>query len=75
MPMKYLSIDKLNVRYLTGTGVDYPLIPRCYTLTHSDVSGKLYLTIARNYDKAQISSWYTRFMRDEVLGEWLDVKG
>jgi hypothetical protein len=75
MPMKYLSRDKLNVRYLPGTGGDYRLIPRCYTLTHSDSSGKLYLTIGRNYDKAQISGWYTRLMRDEVLGEWRDTKG
>jgi magnesium dechelatase len=44
---------------------------RRYTLTHSDTSGDLFLTIAAEFDLQQISGWYTRFMRDEVLGEWL----
>ena len=73
--MKYLAVENLNVRYLPGTGEGYPLTHRCYTLTHSDITGKLYLTIGLHYDKTQISSWYTRFMRDEVLGEWLEVQG
>ena len=50
-------------------------LPRCYTLTHSDRTGELYLTIARDYDREQVSGWYTRFMRDEVLGEWMQEKG
>jgi hypothetical protein len=39
-------------------------------LTHSDRTGDLYLTIGAEYDEAQISGWYTRLMRDEVLAEW-----
>ena len=50
-------------------------LPRRYTLTHSDVTGELFLTIARDYDKKQIGGWYTRFMRDEVLGEWMQDVG
>jgi hypothetical protein len=45
-------------------------LPRCYTLTHSDLTGDLFLTIAPTYDQGKISGWYTRLMRDEVLGEW-----
>ena len=44
---------------------------RRYTLTHSDATGDLFLTIGQDYDRKQISGWYTRLMRDEVLGEWL----
>lgn len=43
---------------------------RRYTLTHSDSTGDLYLTIADNFNIEQISGWYTRIMRDEVLAEW-----
>ena len=50
-------------------------LPRRYTLTHSDVTGELFLTIGRDYDWKQVSGWYTRFMRDEVLGEWLQEGG
>jgi hypothetical protein len=39
-------------------------------LTHSDQTGDLYLTVGAEYDQAQISGWYTRLMRDEVLAEW-----
>jgi hypothetical protein len=46
------------------------LLPRRYTLTHSDRTGDLYLTVGAEYDEAQISGWYTRLMRDEVLAEW-----
>jgi hypothetical protein len=30
------------------------------------------LTIGPEYDWKQISSWYTRLMRDEVLAEWCE---
>jgi hypothetical protein len=45
-------------------------MPRRYTLTHSDASGELFLTIGPDYDQRQIAGWYTRLMRDEVLAEW-----
>jgi hypothetical protein len=47
-------------------------MPRRYTLTHSDVTGDLFLTVGSEYDREQISGWYTRLMRDEVLAEWLE---
>ena len=50
-------------------------LPRKYTLTHSDRTGELFLTIAEDYDFEQISHWYTRFMRDEVFAEWIKNNG
>jgi hypothetical protein len=68
--MDHLKADKLQIRFLNGSTSDGPPYPRCYTLTHSDTTGELFLTIGPIYDHEQISSWYTRFMRDEVLAAW-----
>ena len=65
--MVRLKSEKLRVKILLN---ESHILPRRYTLTHSDNTGNLYLTIAPDYDKEQISGLYTRFMRDEVLGEW-----
>ncbi len=50
-------------------------LPRRYTLTHSDTTGDLFLTIGRDYDHKQISGIYTRLMRDEVLAELKNEQG
>ena len=63
--------SRLHVTFGADTARDTLSLPRRYTLTHSDVTGELFLTIARDYDRKQVSGWYTRFMRDEVLAEWL----
>jgi hypothetical protein len=55
---------------MAGTAPDGPLVPRAYTLTHSDRTGDMYLTVGDAYNQEQVSGWYTRFMRDEVLAEW-----
>ncbi len=70
--MKRLHPEKLHVCYLKGVGCDYPPVPRRYTLTHSDLTGDLYLSIGSDYNSRQISHWCTRLMRDEVLAEWED---
>ena len=70
--MADLNPKKLHVTYLPGVGPKTPVVPRRYTLTHSDFSGDLYLTIGPEYNLDQISGWHTRFMRDEVLAEWKD---
>jgi hypothetical protein len=67
--MERLNPDKLYVTFLTGTIVDNLVLPRRYTLTHSDRTGELSLSIGTEYNKKQISGLYTRFMRDEVLAE------
>ncbi len=65
-----LSRDKLHVVYLHGVDEHGPIHPRRYTLTHSDRTGELFLTIGPDYDRGQISGLYTRLMRDEVIAEW-----
>ena len=62
--------EKLHVVYKDSVDVKKLILPRKYTLTHSDSTGDLFLTIGSEYDYDQISSFYTRFMRDEVLAEW-----
>ena len=62
--------SRLHVTFEEGLEQAKLSLPRRYTLTHSDVTGELFLTISRDYNREQISGWYTRFMRDEVLAEW-----
>ncbi len=68
--MSRLRPHKLHVEFLDGTTRQGPVTPRCYTLTHSDLSGDLFLSIGPAYNQPQISGWHTRLMRDEVLAEW-----
>ncbi|MBN2258646.1 MAG: hypothetical protein JW704_12670 [Anaerolineaceae bacterium] len=70
--MSDLKPEKLHVTYQGKTSDKVLSLPRRYTLTHSDRTGDLYLTIGADYDLEQISGWYTRLMRDEALGEWLE---
>jgi Staygreen protein len=65
-----LDPRKLHVTFVPGTSAAGPVVPRAYTLTHSDSTGELFLTIGTTFDRRQISGWYTRLMRDEVLAEW-----
>ena len=67
--MKELNPKKLHVIFQKGTSAAELSLPRRYTLTHSDLSGELFLTIGSQYDRKQISGLYTRLMRDEVLAE------
>lgn len=69
-----MNPKKLNVTILPPTTPNSPLIPRCYTLTHSDRTGDLFLTIAHEFNKKQLKGWQTRIMRDEVLAEWLKTE-
>jgi len=70
--MRRLNPEKIHVRFINPTKANGPVYPRAYTLTHSDRTGKLYLTIGPDYDRKQIRGWYTRLIRDEVLANWTD---
>lgn len=70
--MSRLRPEKLYVRFTEGVDPEGPIVGRRYTLTHSDRTGDLFLTVGLAYDQRQISGWYTRLMRDEVLAEWLE---
>ena len=67
--MSELHPEKLHVTFHEGTNPSVLSLPRRYTLTHSDVTGDLFLSISTEYDRKQISGFYTRLMRDEVLAE------
>ncbi|UCH37930.1 MAG: staygreen family protein [Candidatus Bathyarchaeota archaeon] len=68
--MHRLNPEKLHTTFLPGTTPENPLTLRRYTLTHSDRTGELVLSVGEEYNLHQISGWYTRLMRDEVLAEW-----
>jgi len=73
--MTRLIPEKLHVKHLRDTTLDVLLLPRFYTLTHSDFSGDLFLSIGPHYDTKQVSGLYTRLMRDEVLAELKEDSG
>jgi len=67
--MERLHTEKLHVTFSGGSTPEDLVLPRRYTLTHSDRTGELFLSIDNQYNKKQISGLYTRLMRDEVLAE------
>ena len=73
--MRRLKPEKLHVTFQNDMTSVAPIFPRLYTLTHSDRTGDMFLTVGRKHDLEQIAGWYTRFMRDEVLAEWQDIHG
>jgi len=68
--MEHLNPEKLHVNFIGGVNADGPITPRAYTLTHSDSTGDLFLSIGPHNNLHQKSGLYTRLMRDEVLAEW-----
>jgi hypothetical protein len=68
--MGRLNPEKLHVSFSAGASPLEPLASRCYTLTHSDATGDLFLTVGLEFNRGQVSGLYTRFMRDEVLARW-----
>ena len=68
--MKRLNPDKLYVEFRTGVTTTEPVIGRKYTLTHSDITADLFLTIGLQFAYDKVNS-----MRDEVLLEWRMNRG
>jgi hypothetical protein len=68
--MERLNPDKLYVTYGVGVTTTEPILGRKYTLTHSDITAELFLTIGLEYAYDQINE-----MRDEVLAEWQTYEG
>lgn len=65
--MSKFNPEKLNVEYREGVTAVEPIIPRRYTLTHSDQTAELFLAIGPDFAYDRITD-----MRDEVLGEWVE---
>lgn len=66
--MKRLNPEKLTVTYKKGVTETEPLLWRHYTLTHSDITGELFLTIGLNFAYEEINK-----TRDEVLARWYKI--
>ena len=64
------EMGKIYVEFRSGVTPTEPIIGRKYTLTHSDATAELFLTIGIEYAYDQITS-----MRDEVLAEWRIYNG
>ncbi|WP_064093376.1 staygreen family protein [Rossellomorea aquimaris] len=69
--MSEFNPDKLSVTYLPPASIFNPIDHRKYTLTHSDSTGELFLSIGCQYELENINL----NMRDEVLGEWRREQG
>lgn len=65
--MSNFNPDKLSVEFRKGVTATEPIIPRRYTLTHSDITAELFLTIGLTYAYDKVDN----NMRDEVLGQWI----
>lgn len=69
--MRPFQPDKLAVTYLPPATPFSPIDSRKYTLTHSDDTGKMVLSIGYRYDQASINPR----IRDEVMAEWIPRLG
>ncbi|PLT32476.1 staygreen family protein [Bacillus sp. V5-8f] len=64
--MSTFNPENLTVTVIPPATPNMPVEGRRYTLTHSDTTGELFLSIGNQYDCEKIDER----MRDEVLAEW-----
>ncbi|MGA4516847.1 staygreen family protein [Solibacillus silvestris] len=64
--MNKFNPERLSVEYRDGVTSTDPVISRHHTLTHSDDTGELFLTIGTQFAWDKVNN----DMRDEVIGEW-----
>ncbi|MGE5703691.1 MAG: staygreen family protein [Clostridia bacterium] len=64
--MSVFDPNKLTINLIPPATSSHPLNGRKYTLTHSDITAKLFLDIGYVYNDKSINPK----MRDEVLAEW-----
>lgn len=69
--MNLFHPEKLSITMVPPTTNSHPLETRKYTLTHSDKTGQLFLTISHYFDLSAIDMK----LRDEVLAEWYREDG
>ena len=67
--MSKFNPDKLHVEFREGATYTEPITYRRYTLTHSDETADMFLTIGLRFANDKVTS-----MRDEVLGEWMMMR-
>jgi L-rhamnose mutarotase len=66
-----LEPEKLAVSFIPPASIFNPMDGRKYTLTHSDTTEELFLSVGCVYDFSKVNA----MMRDEVLAEWVRVMG
>ena len=64
--MSKFNPERLTVEFRDGVTATKPVIPRNHTLTHSDFTGELFLTIGIQFAWDKVNP----DMRDEVIGLW-----
>jgi hypothetical protein len=64
--MSTFNPQKLSVNIIPPATEVQPIVWRKYTLTHSDTTGQLFLSVGLVYDIEAID----QEMRDEVIAEW-----
>ncbi|NHM32458.1 staygreen family protein [Neobacillus terrae] len=69
--MSLFDPSKLSVKFLAPATPFRPIDGRKYTLTHSDQTGELFLSIGNEYDNPSINKYF----RDEVIAEWQPQMG
>ncbi|MEW8972212.1 MAG: staygreen family protein, partial [Mesobacillus sp.] len=69
--MSKFKPEKLKVTFIPPATAFVLIDGRKYTLTHSDITGELFLSIGNVYDYQAIN--YE--MRDEVLADWITING
>lgn len=69
--MSKFNPSKLKVKMIPPATSFEPVEGRRYTLTHSDLTGELFLSIGYIYDQFAVNPK----MRDEVIAEWVKQNG
>ncbi|WP_108669262.1 staygreen family protein [Peribacillus acanthi] len=64
--MSTFNPEKLNTTFIPPATPYSPVDGRKYTMTHSDTTGELFVSIGCDYDWGKINP----HLRDEVLAEW-----
>jgi hypothetical protein len=64
--------SRLLITLAEDASPDGTLVPRRYTLTHSDRTGHQFVTVGAHCDASALHALQVRLERDEVLGEWVD---
>ncbi|XP_058089810.1 protein STAY-GREEN homolog, chloroplastic [Magnolia sinica] len=74
-PATRFEASKLKVVFLGEEKEKHPgIIPRIYTVTHCDLTANLTLAISDTINIAQLSGWYNKLQRDDVVADWKKVK-
>ena len=60
------NTNKIETTFVSPITLDSPIEGRKYTLTHSDDTGMMFLTVATEYDYSSIN----QDLRDEIIGTW-----